>query len=68
MARATVFMKDLYGVLGDTAIVHGGNKVFLRKRPGKSTKLSTELAEAKKAKFGFRERDVRNYQARNDEL
>lgn len=53
MALATGFMKNLYGVLGDTAIVHRGNKVFLRKRPGKSTKPPTELAQAKKAKFGL---------------
>lgn len=53
MALATGFMKELYGVLGNSAIVHRGNKVFLRKRPGKSTKPTTELAQAKKAQFGL---------------
>jgi hypothetical protein len=53
MALATGFMKDLYGVLGESAIVHRGNKVFLRKRPGKSTKPPTELAQSKKARFGL---------------
>jgi hypothetical protein len=53
MALATGLMKDLYGVLGDTAIVHRGNKVFLRKRPGKSKKPPTELVQAKKARFGL---------------
>jgi hypothetical protein len=53
MALATGLMKDLYGVLGDSAIVHRGNKVFLRKRPNKSKKPPTELALLKKAKFGL---------------
>jgi len=53
MALATGFMKELYGVLGNSAIVHRGNKVFLRKRPGKSTKPPTELAQAKKVQFGL---------------
>src|ERR1039457_212437 len=53
MALATGFMKDLYGVLGESAIVHRGNKVFLRKRPNKSKNPPTELALLKKAKFGL---------------
>ena len=53
MALARGLMKDLYGILGDNAIVHRGNKVFLRKRPGKSTKPPTELALLKKAEFGL---------------
>jgi hypothetical protein len=53
MALATGFLKELYGVIGDTAIVHRGNKVFLRKRPAKSTKPPTEMAKAKKARFGL---------------
>jgi hypothetical protein len=53
MALATGLMKDLYGILGDSAIVHRGNKVFLRKRPGKSKNPPTELAQLKKAQFGF---------------
>jgi hypothetical protein len=53
MALARGFMKDLYGILGDNAIVHRGNKVFLRKRPNKSKNPPTELAQAKKARFGL---------------
>ena len=53
MALATGFMKELYGVLGESAIVHRGNKVFLRKRPNKSKNPPTELAQLKKAKFGL---------------
>jgi hypothetical protein len=53
MALARGFMKDLYGVLGESAIVHRGNKVFLRKRPNKSKNPPTELALLKKAKFGL---------------
>lgn len=53
MALATGFMKEIYGVLGDSAIVHRGNKVFIRKRPRKSKNPPTELALAKKAKFGL---------------
>ena len=53
MALATGFMKEMYGVLGEVAIVHRGKKVFVRKRPIKSNKPPTELALAKKAKFGL---------------
>jgi len=53
MALATGFMKEMYGVLGEVAIVHRGKKVFIRKRPEKSLKPPTELALAKKAKFGL---------------
>jgi hypothetical protein len=53
MALATGFMKEMYGVLGEVAIVHRGKKAFVRKRPTKSLKPPTELALAKKAKFGL---------------
>jgi hypothetical protein len=68
MALALGFMKEMAGVLGDVSIMHRGPKAYIRKRPQKSKNPLTELALAKQAKFGFGGMEVRNYQARNDEL
>ena len=53
MALATGFLKEMHGVLGDCVIAHRGKKVFIKKRPEKSKKPLTELAMAKKARFGL---------------
>ena len=53
MALATGFLKEMHGVLGDCAIMHRGNKVFVKCRPNKSKKPPTEMALAKKASFGL---------------
>ena len=53
MALALGFMKEMAGVLGDVSIMHIGKKAFIRKRPKKSKNPPTELALAKRAKFGL---------------
>jgi hypothetical protein len=53
MAEAHGFMKEMSGVLGDVSIMHIGKKTFIRRRPKKSKKPPTELALAKRAKFGL---------------
>ena len=56
MAVAHGFMKEMSGVLGDVSIMHIGKKAFIRRRPKKSKKPPTELALAKRAKFGLGEK------------
>jgi hypothetical protein len=53
MALAIGFMQEMAGVLGDVVIVHRGNKTFIKKRPKRSQKPLTEMALAKREKFGL---------------
>jgi hypothetical protein len=53
MALATGFMKEMSGVLGDVAIMHRGNKTFIKCRPKRSKNPLTELAITKQINFGI---------------
>ena len=53
MALANGFMKEMSGVLGDVAIMHRGNKTFIKCRPKRSKNPLTELAITKQINFGI---------------